>query len=79
MQKNITFNPPKQNSERINRKNDSSSFLNNNTSTEFKMSYDKSLMSNNDQSRPASTVLINVKNNGKNTKNDQPKPKVNSL
>lgn len=57
MQKNITFNPTKQNSERINRKNDSSSFINNNTSTEFKMSYDKTLNSNHDISKPPSMIL----------------------
>jgi hypothetical protein len=40
MQKNITFKP-REVSERGNRKNDSSSFLKNNTSSEFKVSYDK--------------------------------------
>lgn len=41
MQKNITFKLPKDGSEKSKR-NDSSSFIKNNTSTEFKLSYDKS-------------------------------------
>lgn len=40
MQKNIKFRPPPDNSEK-GRRSDSSSFLKNNTSTEFKLSYDK--------------------------------------
>ncbi len=50
MQKNVAFKGVRENSEQGNKRNDSSSFLKNNTSTEFKMSYDKS-MSNGDLSK----------------------------
>jgi hypothetical protein len=51
MQKNITFKPQKDDSENgRERRNNSSSFLKNNTSTEFKVSYEKtSAMNGNSQ------------------------------
>lgn len=63
MQKNITFKPAREASERGNKKNDSSSFIKNNTSTEFKLSYDKSI---NNASGEVSKLL-----NGKVVKNDK--------
>jgi hypothetical protein len=49
MQKNITFRPIKEGSEK-GRRNDSSSFIKNNTSTEFKLSYDPSSINHNGSS-----------------------------
>lgn len=43
MQKNITFRPARGEGSEKGKRNDSSSFIKNNTSTEFKLSYDKSL------------------------------------
>lgn len=51
MQKNLTFIGVREPSEVGNKRNDSSSFIKNNTSTEFKLSYDKSMNSNSDLSR----------------------------
>jgi hypothetical protein len=45
MQNNISFKPIKEVSEK-GKKNDSASFLKNNTSTDFKLSFEKTLNSN---------------------------------
>lgn len=70
MQKNITFKPTKEQSERGNRKNDSSSFIKNNTSSEFKMPYDKTFNSSTHEMSKALTV-----NNKEKAEKSQSKPR----
>jgi hypothetical protein len=58
MQKHLTFIGIREPSDNGGKgRNDSSSFLKNNTSTEFKLSYDKSMNSNSDLSRVLKTPL----------------------
>jgi hypothetical protein len=75
MQKNLTFTGVREPSEPRDKRNDSSSFLKNNTSTEFKMSYDKSLNSNSDLSRVLKVPPDNSGGNKENRDRANSKPK----